>query len=268
MRDELARLVEQAANPAAAKHVVREYLQARILASFQRAGAFAVLAFQGGTALRFLYQIPRYSEDLDFALEGDPALYDFPRFLQQAKSDLTAEAYPVEAQLGDARTVHSARIKFRGLLSELGVSPQRDEGLMIRLEVDTRPPAGAGLATTVIRRYVLLNLQHHDRASLLAGKLHAVLQRDYAKGRDLYDLVWYLSDPDWPLPNLIMLNNALAQSGWAQEPVTGDNWRQVVWARLERLDWGQAMKDVSPFLMDPAEVDLLTPATLRKLLLG
>jgi len=51
-------------------------------------------------------------------------------------------------------------------------------------------------ATTVIRRHVTLQLHHHDRASLLAGKLHAILQRTYVKGRDMYDLLWYLSDPN------------------------------------------------------------------------
>ncbi|MBN1921420.1 MAG: hypothetical protein JW892_09260 [Anaerolineae bacterium] len=58
--------------------------------------------------------------------------------------------------------------------------------------VSGRPPSGAGLTTTVVRRHILLHLQHHDRASLLAGKLHAVLQRAYLKGRDLYDLLLYI----------------------------------------------------------------------------
>ena len=67
----------------------------------------------------------------------------------------------------------------------------------------------------MVRRHVLLQLHHHDRASLLAGKLHAVLQRPYVKGRDFFDLLWYLSDPGWPSPNLTLLNRALAQTGGA-----------------------------------------------------
>jgi hypothetical protein len=59
----------------------------------------------------------------------------------------------------------------------------------VKIEVDTPPPAGAGLETTLIRRHVTLRLQHHDRASLLAGKLPALFQRRYVKGRDLYDLL-------------------------------------------------------------------------------
>jgi hypothetical protein len=73
----------------------------------------------------------------------------------------------------------------------LKLSPHHDEVLAVKIEVDTIPPRGAGLATSLIRRHVLLNLQHHDQASLLAGKLHAILQRPSLKGRDLYDLAWY-----------------------------------------------------------------------------
>ena len=66
----------------------------------------------------------------------------------------------------------------------------------------------------------MLRLFHHDRASLLAGKLHAILKRPYTKGRDLYDLIWYLSDPDWPLPNLTLLNSALRQTDRDSEELT------------------------------------------------
>ena len=133
-------------------------------------------------------------------------------------------------KVSDQKTVHSAFIRFSGLLYELGLSPHRDEVLAVKIEVDTNPPAGATLATTVVRRHVILQLQHHDRASLFAGKLHAILQRPYTKGRDLYDLLWYLSDPSWPPPNLALLNNALHQTGWSGAFLTAQNWRAVLHA--------------------------------------
>jgi hypothetical protein len=120
--------------------------------------------------------------------------------------------------VSDQKTVHSAFVRFRGLLYELGLSPHSDQVLAVKFEVDTNPPDGAALTTIIVRRYVILQLQHHDRASLLAGKLHAILQRPYTKGRDIYDLLWYLSDPEWPPPNLVLLNNALQQTGWQAEP--------------------------------------------------
>jgi len=115
---------------------------------------------------------------------------------------------------------------------------------------------------------VILHLQHHDQASLLAGKLHASLQRPYLKGRDLYDLLWYLSDPDWPAPNLTLLNNALAQTGWPGAPLTGENWRESVAERLREANWTQAVTDVRPFLESSAEADLLTAQTLARVLVG
>ncbi len=266
MKDYLVQLTRDASDALTARHIVREYLQARILAGLQRAGAMIPLAFHGGTSLRFLYGIPRYSEDLDFALERAAPDYDLRRYLRAVQSDLAVEGYPVEISLNDRSVVHSGLVRFRGLLAELGLPAQRDEVLLIKVEVDTRPPPGAGLEVTLVRRHVLLRLQHHDRASLLSGKLHALLQRPYVKGRDLYDLLWYLSAPDWPPPNLVMLNNALSQTGWAGEPLTDTGWRAVVLQRLRQLDWRTVVSDVRPFLMNPNEVALLALDNFDRLL--
>ncbi len=246
--------------------MAREYAQARILLSLQRSKAMIPLAFHGGTALRFLYGIPRYSLDLDFALERPDRGYDLPSWLSAVRSELELEGYTVSIGLSDRRVVHSAVVRLQGLLFELGLSPHTDETLAIKVEVDTRPPSGAHLETTVVRRHVTINLQHHDRASLLAGKLHAILQRPYAKGRDVFDLVWYLSDPSWPPPNLALLNAALAQTGWTREPLREDSWQLAVRERLEALSWDQVRADVEPLLAPVADVDVLERSTVLGLL--
>jgi len=120
--------------------------------------------------------------------------------------------------------------------------------------------------TTVVRRHVLLQIQHHDPASLLAGKLHAVLQRPYPKGRDFYDLVWYLADPDWPQPNLTMLNNALRQTAWKGPKLGVENWRGVVAERVASVDWKRIAEDVAPLIESEEELALLERETLLKLL--
>ena len=267
MKDHLADLVRQTATPTQGRNLAREYLQARILAALQRAGAMIPLAFHGGTALRFLYAHGRYSEDLDFALEGDRSNYDFRGYLQAIRAELTPEGYPVELKVSDQKTVHSAFVRFPGLLYELGLSGQQSEVLAVKIEVDTNPPAGAGLATMVVRRFIMvLQLQHHDKASLLSGKLHAVLQRAYTKGRDIYDLLWYLSDPSWPLPNLTLLNNALAQTNWPGEVLTDSNWRDQVQLRLRRLDWQSIQTDVRPFVEPGFDLSLLSLENLERVL--
>ena len=266
MKEYLKDLIQSASSPVEALNQTREYIQALILQGLQRAGAMTALAFHGGTSLRFLYSLPRYSEDLDFALEGNTERYDFRSILQAIRKDIEAQGYNLHLKVNDQKTVHSAFIRFSGLPYELNLSPHRDETLAVKLEVDTRPPAGAMLETSLVRRHVLLNIQHHDRASLLAGKLHAILQRPYMKGRDLYDLIWYLSDRNWPAPNLMLLNHALAQTDWSGPNLTLENWREVVRTRIEAVSFEQASMDVRPFLVSDEDIKLVSRENLLRLL--
>ena len=266
MKEYLKTLIQSSSSPVGARNLAREYLQAMILQSLQRAGAMTAIAFHGGTALRFLYSLPRYSEDLDFTLERPSHPYTFGSYLQSIQNDLEAQGYQTVLKVSDRKTVQSAFVRFPGLPHELKLSPHADEVLPVKIEIDTHPPAGASLDTTLVRRHVLLNLHHHDRASLLAGKLHAVLQRPFLKGRDLYDLIWYLSDKDWPDPNLVLLNNALNQTAWTGPRLNPDNWREIVRSRIEAMSFEQALEDVRPFLEPTEDVGLLTKNNLMSLL--
>lgn len=266
MKTYLKRQVDRASSPIQAGNVAREYLQARILESLQIAGGMIPLAFQGGTALRFLFDLPRFSEDLDFALERSKENFDISKFLDKIQREFEKENYTVQLKVNIKKVVHSAFIRFPGLLYELGLSAHRNQVLSIKFEVDTNPPVGAGLETTVIRRHVTLQLQHYDRSSLMTGKLHAVLQRDYVKGRDIYDLFWYLSNRRWPEPNLVLLNNALDQTGWNNRKISKGTWRKVVRQKIETMSWERVVDDVAPFLEKETELQLLTRENLLDLL--
>lgn len=100
----------------------------------------------------------------------------------------------------------------------------------------------------------------------MAGKLHAILQREYAKGRDWYDLWWYLSQPQWASPNFDMLNSALSQSGWDKGTVTADNWQVHVSERLKQLDWERVVDDVQRFLIKQQELAELQKERIKNLL--
>lgn len=247
MKTFLKRLLDQAESKTQAGNLVREYLQARILETLQISGGMIPLAFQGGTALRFLYDLPRFSEDLDFALERPDDGFDFQKILEKIKRGFEKENYTVQLKVSTKKVVHSGFVRFPGLLFELGLTGHRNQVLSIKLEVDTNPPAGANLETTVVRRHVLL-------------------QRDYVKGRDLYDLFWYLSNRRWPEPNLVLLNNALDQSGWKGGELSKDNWRNVIQKRIKVMSWDRVVDDVAPFLEKEAELKLLTRENLLRLL--
>jgi predicted nucleotidyltransferase component of viral defense system len=266
MKEHLRQLAARADNDRARACLVREYLQARVLESLQDGGVFVRWVFVGGTALRFLFGLPRFSEDLDFSLSAPGTEAGVTAALTEVKRALGREGYPIEVKVSDRKTVVSAWIRFPGLPHDLGLSPHASQNLSIKVEVDTNPPSGAHVETTVVRRHVTLHLCHHDKASLLAGKLHAVLSRAWAKGRDLYDLVWYLADRTWPAPNLDLLNAALAQTGWQGPGLTAANWREQVRKRIEVLDWEKARADVRPFLERENDLGLVTKEVLDRLL--
>ena len=182
MKDFLAELVRTSTNSAQGRNVAREYLQARILACSSRAAPWCRLPFTAAQRCEFLYASPRYSEDMDFALERAREQYDFRAYLHAIRGELVAEGYNVELKVSDQKVVHGAFVRFPGLLYALGLSPHPSEVLAVELEVDTSPPTGADFVTTVVRRYITVQIQHHDRASLLAGKLHAILQRPLPQG--------------------------------------------------------------------------------------
>ena len=203
---------------------------------------------------------------MDFVLERQPEQYDFRKYLTTIQRDMMAETYDVAVKLNERHVVHSAFIRFRGLLHQLGISPHKPEVLAIKLEIDTNPPAKAGLGTTIIQHHVAVHLQHHDKASLLAGKLHAILQREYVKGRDWYDLYWCLGQSQWASPNVAMLNQALTQSGWEKGAITDNNWRGYVLERLKPLDWAQVVVDVQRLLMTQEELTVFNKDTIKNLL--
>jgi len=266
MKDYLRQMLAGAADANVARRLATEYLQARLLQSLQDQGTYATWAFQGGTALRFLYAMPRFSEDLDFALVEPGTDVRFHENLAGCRRALEAEGYEVDVRITETKAVKSAFVRFRGLPYELGLSPNRSETLSVKVEVDSHPPAGARIVSSLVRRHVILNLRHYDKGSLLAGKLHAILARPYTKGRDIYDLIWYLSDRTWPAPNFELLHNALAQTGREEPEVTPENWRRLIRRRIETLQWKQVVDDVKPFLERPADVNLLTPENLLSVL--
>ncbi|MDP2790426.1 MAG: nucleotidyl transferase AbiEii/AbiGii toxin family protein, partial [Rectinemataceae bacterium] len=92
MKTDALRLAKSAHDPIEAGNLLREYVQARILGSLHESRAFESLSFVGGTALRFLYALPRFSEDLDFSLET-PDGYDAARWLKKLKRDLEFQGF-------------------------------------------------------------------------------------------------------------------------------------------------------------------------------
>jgi predicted nucleotidyltransferase component of viral defense system len=254
-------IARDAKNPTQKLNHLREYLQALILRSLYEMEAFASLSFVGGTALRFLYGLPRFSEDLDFCLESG-ATYAPEKWLAKLKRNLQFAGFDVSLSWNEKNIVHNGWVSITDLLQEAGLSLQATQKLSIKIEIDTRPPAGAILERRALNKYFLLALQHHDLSSLMAGKIHAICSRPYPKGRDWYDLLWYRTQMPPVLPNLTLLQHALDQTH--PTPWQAGHWRNELISKLHTLDWKLVVKDVAPFLERPEDEAILTRAFVEK----
>lgn len=264
MKAEAIALARGVADPAGKLNLLREYLQAMTLRSLHESEAFVNLAFVGGTALRFLHRLPRFSEDLDFTLVRTEG-YKPETWLKKVKADLALAGFEVDLSLKDAATVHKAWIRIGGILQAVGLSPLPAQKLSIKLEIDTRPPTGATLERTLVNHHFMLALQHHDRASLMAGKLHALLTRAYPKGRDWYDLIWYRAQRPPVEPNVTLLQHALDQTQ-GRGAIEGGAWRQRLLDAIGQIRIDDLREDVAPFLEHPEDARLLSEANLRAVL--
>jgi len=267
MKDYCLELAAKQSLPAAKYNVMREYAQAYVLKIMQEDGAFSSYAFVGGTALRFLYDLPRFSEDLDFSLVR-PAEYSFKDLLSKIKQELTAAGYDAAVTYRDEKTVYSAFIKFEGLLFDAGLSPLKNEKFSIKIEIDMHPPQGAIVVTKLINKFFPMAFMTYDLPSLFAGKVHALLSRKYVKGRDYYDIVWYLSRYKELQPNLTLLNSALKQTSWEGDPVTEENWRLIISGQIKKADWAIVAKDMKSFLEHPGDMKAFTKENVIKMIEG
>ena len=264
VREQALALARSQADPAQRLNLLREYLQACVLRSLHESEAFASVAFVGGTALRFLHGLPRFSEDLYFSLESADG-YQPVRLPEKMKRDLVAAGFDISMKLNDRKTVHSAWIGFAGLLKPAGLSGMADQKLSIKIEVDTRPPAGAVAATDLVNRHMIFAVRHYDLPSLMAGKIHALVTRRYPKGRDWFDLMWYRAQRPPVEPNLLLLQNALDQTEFAGRFQAAE-WRRAARERLDSLDPETLRQDAAPFLERPADARWLDRESLRQVI--
>jgi hypothetical protein len=263
MRDQALALARGSKEPGQALNLLREYLQTLILRSFHESEAFRNLAFVGGTALRFLYNLPRFSEDLDFSMVSEKG-YAGMGWMSKVKRDLSLAGFDPHLTWNDRKVVHTGWIRLAGILHDAGISGMPDQKLAIKLEIDTRPPEGALYERSIITRTVTFLVQHYDLPSMMAGKLHAAITRKYIKGRDWYDLLWYRTQRPPIEPNSKFLQKALDQTHRSAK-YDAHEWQSLVRNRLASIDIKDITGDVNPFLEHPQDASLLTRENLSGL---
>jgi hypothetical protein len=243
---------------------LREIIQEVALLGLWRAKFFEHAAFYGGTALRILYGLDRFSEDLDFSLLTPSPDFNLTRYTASLEEELQAFGFNVRVEMVDKAVesaVQSAFLKANTrnelLVIEAGeeLTGQVAAGqvLKVKIEVDTDPPPGFSTQTRYLLQPIPFAVRSYSLPDLFAGKMHAILFRKWknrVKGRDWYDLVWYAANH--PHLNLAHLEQRMRQTGhWSGDknlsPVV---FTDLLFEAIDRLDVNQARKDVAPFVKD------------------
>ena len=266
MKDQAIAVAAAETTDIASRNRLREYLQHVLLRQLFERDLLGRLVFHGGSALRIVHHLPRFSEDLDFHVAETKSGFRLDAHLAALPRDLEVSGYRVSLRPRLTGAVQTCPFGFDEILFDCGLSPHASQKLHIRLEIDVNPPRGYDTETRLINAYLPYSVTHHDRPSFLAGKLHALLQRSFAKGRDFFDLLFYLSRWTDVHPNLPYLNAALRQTGYDGPLVTESNWKQLTAARVASIDFEGIHRDVEPFLLQPADLKILNKALLLQLL--
>ena len=264
MNEAIAQMLNRYECQSVEDHVraLREIMQEIALLGLWRSKFFEKAAFYGGTALRILYGMERFSEDLDFSLLKPMTDFDLSRYSGAVERELRSfgfETTMTTREKKDESPVQSVFLKANTLkhlliiktAEEIAWPISRGQILKIKIEVDTDPPPGFVTENKFILQPIPFSVRTFVLPDLFAGKMHAVLCRRWksrVKGRDWYDLVWYAANH--PQLHLSHLEQRMIQSGHLKqgEQMNREKFVALITEAVDKLDVNQARREVEPFV--------------------
>jgi predicted nucleotidyltransferase component of viral defense system len=251
-------------------NALKEIFQEIALLGLWRAKFYEKAAFYGGTALRILYGLDRFSEDLDFTLLKSDAKFNLSSYNQAIKDELSGFGFKVNVEVKSKKiesNIESAFIKAttkKQLIiieadSEIINRIHHMNNIKIKMEVDTNPPGNCETEVKNILLPIPFSVKTLTQSDLFAGKIHALLCRPWqkrVKGRDWYDLVWYVAR-DTPV-NLSHLRDRLVQSSaWVKnKPLSCRELISLLINKINETDFENAKQDTLPFIKDKQDISL------------
>lgn len=248
---------------------IREILQQTALLGLERHGFFEKAAFYGGTALRILYGLDRFSEDLDFTLLQPNKNFNFAPFLEGMRKELSSFGFKMDVTTKTKNvdsSVVSAFMKMNTLELYLAIGEETksknnnpDEKIQIKLEVDIDPPPLNRYENHLVLNPVTFYVLTLHKSDLFAGKMAAILFRVWkgrVKGRDWYDLIWYIQNAI-PL-SLSYLEACMKQSGnfESNDSLNRERLIKMLKIKIQSIDWESAKADMRSFIADPERLDI------------
>jgi len=251
--------------PGEYERALKEIIQEIALVGLWRAHFFERAAFYGGTSLRILHGLNRFSEDLDFTLFQTDLKFDLSHYHNSLRLELESFGFKTEIVKKEKSSVQSAFIKMNTVqeLLKIGVEEGKIRGvhpqtlLKIKFEIDTDPPPGATIDVRYLYQPIPCSVKTLILPDSFAGKIHACLCRQWknrVKGRDWFDFIWFVGK-NTPL-NLRYLESRLRQSGGLtnENLLTPNSTVEMLANKIEQIDIEKAKQDVLPFIQDKESV--------------
>lgn len=257
---------------------LREIMQEITLAGLSRTDFFEKAAFYGGTALRIFYGLDRYSEDLDFSLlKPDPNFSIEPYFkavLDEFKSlGLTVsikekkktKQTAIDSAFLKAETIWQ-EIVLEDIIKEIGV--RSNKTLKIKIEVDRQSPLNFKTEEKLLLRPFSFYVKCYTKSSLFAGKMHALLFRKWlnrVKGRDWYDLEWYIKK-GIPLDLNHFLTRAKDTNDWQDDSISNEQIIELLDTKIKSVSFRSIKEDVVRFIQNDDVLNIWSPEYFKDLI--
>lgn len=258
-------------NQEEATDALREIMQDIALAGLSRAGFFEKAAFYGGTALRIFYGLDRFSEDLDFSLlavDPDFSLGKYQDAIIEEFRSLGMQVSIREKQKTIKNNIESAFLKSETLWKELvleSVIPQNGlnqvANIKIKIEIDREPPLGFETEEKLLLKPISFYVKCLTLPNLFAGKMHALLFRKWknnVKGRDWYDLEWYIKK-GVPLNLSHFALRAKDSGDWDKDNITDEEFRLLLNKKIDNVKFDYVVNDIKRFIKDPRVLEIWSP---------
>ncbi|WP_028486022.1 nucleotidyl transferase AbiEii/AbiGii toxin family protein [Thiomicrorhabdus chilensis] len=239
------------------QHALREVMQEVALAGLYRGGFFEKAAFYGGTCLRIFYDLPRYSEDLDFSLLKPQADFSLQPYFDAVVAEFAALG--LDVSISQKKKTASTAIESAFLKNDTQIVVLDFSGVQVKIkfEVDTRPPLGFNTEERLLIEPFSFYVKCFSLPDLYAGKMHALLFRQWKnriKGRDWFDFEWYVRRS--AALNLAHFNERAIQSGDLVEPVDEQGFLRLLKQRIGAVDFENAKLDAERFVSNPRVLDI------------
>jgi len=262
-------------------NALKEIFQEIALLGLYRGNFFNKAAFYGGISLRILYGLNRFSEDLDFSLLEKDASFNIETYFKNIIAEFEALGIEISlnkkqkstssdiqsAFLKNSTSIHTLDIKTDALKNILG-TVYSGRRLKIKFEIDTNPPLKFQTEAKTLLMPVTFNVLSMTLPNLYAGKIHAVLCRNWktrVKGRDWFDFEWYVKRNT--KLNLEHLQERMYESGYLEKHIKLDEKRfvELMNNKIDNLNLTKAIEEVQPFIKDASVFDFWTKDYFRLL---